>query len=388
MKKGNLFLSLVLSLALLIAPVVHASKIQEYHRDITVQANCEKCKASNPEGIEIELFADGEGIQTATLDKSNDYKTVFTNLPIVKEDNITEIIYSVKGKKDGKTIDLLNEKSNATTKHIEGWYQAPSSEIKNGEDYVIVTDNWNSEQNGRTKFVMLNHDMGLTDVNVVSEMNNINGVVSKTRLDIDSNGAAIWNFAKYNKNDEYSKYYQGNWWRIFDKSDTNGKHIALRLRDFVYQFRNTARTGYYPEDNSLYTGYMRLDPIEDTGRAYMWSYNIIGDNPEELPKQYMGVDFNANLTNQSVPEYSAQFRFYKYFDSESNTIATNLYDTTIEFDLCEEEPEKEPKVLPPSEALPDNPNTIDDIILGFVGIISSITFATIIVIISKKKLSI
>ena len=206
MKKGNLFLSLVLSLALLIAPVVHASKIQEYHRDITVQANCKKCKASNPEGIEIELFADGEGIQTATLDKSNDYKTVFTNLPIVKEDNITEIIYSVKGKKDGKTIDLLNEKSNATTKHIEGWYQVPSSEIKNGEDYVIVTDNWNSEQNGRTKFVMLNHDMGLTDVNVVSEMNNINGVVSKTRLDIDSNGAAIWNFAKYNKNDEYSKY--------------------------------------------------------------------------------------------------------------------------------------------------------------------------------------
>ena len=129
MKKGNLFLSLVLSLALLIAPVVHASKIQEYHRDITVQANCEKCKASNPEGIEIELFADGEGIQTATLDKSNDYKTVFTNLPIVKEDNITEIIYSVKGKKDGKTIDLLNEKSNATTKHIEGWYQVPSIQM-------------------------------------------------------------------------------------------------------------------------------------------------------------------------------------------------------------------------------------------------------------------
>ena len=80
-------------LLLLIFPfVVKANYIGDFTKDINISLNCEQCDPNYEPSVTFQLFADGEPLEdyVIELNKDNEYKHVFEDLPVFKEDTDEE----------------------------------------------------------------------------------------------------------------------------------------------------------------------------------------------------------------------------------------------------------------------------------------------------------
>lgn len=90
--------NLIIIFLLMITPmIVNANHIGDFYKDINVSLNCELCDPNEEPEVKFQLFADGEALEgkELVLNKNNEFKGVYEDLPVFKEGTFEEINYEV-----------------------------------------------------------------------------------------------------------------------------------------------------------------------------------------------------------------------------------------------------------------------------------------------------
>lgn len=353
----------ILAMMLIMPLTVSANYIGEFTRNINISLNCEFCSDDTEKTATFQLFANGEMVEGASivLNEENEFKGSFEDLDVFDE-NFAEIEYEVK-MLDGEEYKSIPKEDITYEKvPIKKWVQVMPEDIKPGHEYVLFTDNWNYEQNGYGKFVLMSGDMYLEEINAIPEYNIINGKKSYYVLDGEPNEESIWTTSEVSKDDleykAFKDYIQFNTYK-----DTKLSLAGYNYGGWMYfGYRETDNENYYIEDEYAFnTNKVKIVPIEGTvGRFYISSINTTGAGAYTVPA-YVGVDHFYNVVAQTVPEYSAQFLAFEYIESEDVETVYNMKIGTV---LCEQAKVEE-------ETTEKNPETGN-------GIITIVTVASII----------
>ena len=336
------------ALVLMLFPiVVHANQIGYFKETITVDINCDDCNPWEEQEVTLQLYADGEEVEgkRVTLNKDVGYQTKFEELPMFKENTVTEIEYEVKYLKDGQFVNMPNKKINYKKKNIEKWVSVLPQDIQPDHDYLFLTDNWNYEQNGFSKYVVLRGDVTVKGAKPDSDYKLINGKESYYSLTAEPPANAVW---------RVTAAENGSWYL------TNGEGKKLTVAGYNkgdsinYIFKHSGKVGYNSSDDSFNNNIMVFDPIAETlGRFYitgMGQYHPDAVTESFVPStedtpQYLGLNFNNQVEAQVERDYGAQFLAFEYYEGEAEVMT----DISVSMDLCE----KAPVV---------NPDTVDNIV--------------------------
>lgn len=373
MKKLIFVILLILTMPL----IVSANEIGEFKRTINISLNCEFCSENTEKTATFQLYANNEMVEgkSIVLDESNNFEGSFEDLDVFDENNV-EITYEVKMLKNGEYQSIPEEDITYEKVPIKKWVQVMPEDIEPGHEYVLFTDNWNYEQNGYGKFVLMSGDMYLEEIEAVPEYNIINGKKSYYVLNGEPSEEAIWTTSTVSEDDPeydvFKDYIVFNTYR-----DTKLALAGYNYGGWMYfGYRETDNENYYIEDEFAYnTNKVKIVPIEGTiGRFYISSINTTGAGAYTVPA-YVGVDHFYNVVAQTVPEYSAQFLAFEYIESEDVETVYNMQVGTV---LCEQLKVEE-------ETKEENPNTGNRIItivtvLSIISMLAIITF-------TKKRLN-
>ena len=364
---------LFLLIMILVMPLtVSANYIGDFTRSINITLNYEFCDEATEKTATFQLFANGEIVegQKIVLNEENEFKGSFDDLDVFDEE-FNEIEYEIRmvdgnGYKSIPKEDITYEKTS-----IKKWVQVMPEDIEPGHDYVLFTDNWNYEENGHGKFVLVTGDMYLEETNAVPEYNIIDGKKSYYVLTEEPNEEAIWNSLAVSTEDEEYETFKDH---IMFNSYLDKKLVLAGYNkgDWVHWiFKQSGKEGYYIDsEDAWYTNKVEIIPIEGTiGRFYIASQNIEGGNLS--PKQYLGIDHFYNIVAQTEPEYSAQFLAFEYVENDNVEVVYNMNIGTV---LCEQKSVEEEKE--------ENPNTGNGIL--FITILALIASAVTVKGLRKK----
>ena len=365
----------ILAMMLIMPLTVSANYIGEFTRNINISLNCEFCSDDTEKTATFQLFANGEMVEGASLvlNEENEFKGSFEDLDVFDE-NYAEIEYEVK-MLDGEEYKSIPKEDITYEKvPIKKWVQVMPEDIKPGHEYVLFTDNWNYEQNGYGKFVLMSGDMYLEETNAIPEYNIVDGKKSYYTLTMEPSEESIWNTLSVSEDDENYDVFKNH---IMFNSYADKKLVLAGYNkgDWIHWiFKQSGKEGYYIDyEDAWYTNKVEIIPVENTiGRFYIATQNIEGGNLS--PKQYVGIDHFYNVVAQTVPEYSAQFLAFEYIEEEVEVV----YNMQVGTVLCEQAKVEE-------ETKEENPNTGN-------GIITIVTVASIIsmlaiITFTKKRLN-
>lgn len=368
MKKLIFMILLILTMPL----IVSANEIGEFKRNINISLNCEFCPTSTEKTATFQLYANNEMVEgkSIILDESNNFKGSFEDLEVFDENNV-EITYEVKMLKNGEYQSIPEKDITYEKVPIKKWVQVMPEDIKPGHEYVLFTDNWNYEQNGYGKFVLVSGDMHLEETNAIPEYNIVDGKKSYYTLTMEPSEESIWNTLSVSEDDENYDVFKNH---IMFNSYEDKKLVLAGYNkgDWIHWiFKQSGKEGYYIDyEDAWYTNKVEIIPVENTiGRFYIATQNIEDGNL--LPKQYVGIDHFYNVVAQTEPEYSAQFLAFEYIEEEVEVV----YNMQVGTVLCEQVKVEEE----------ENPNTGNRTIT-IVTVVSIISMLAIITF-TKKRLN-
>ena len=305
--------------------------ILDGYKHISVKFNCDDCDPLKDKSVTVQLFADGVATnRKKTLNKSTGYEYMFKNLPIFKEDEMTEIKYEVKvlNNDSYQAIPRSTTKNNKTT--IKKWVQVLPENIQAGHTYVLVTDNWNYQNNGFSRRVFLRGDVTAKGAKYGLEYNVINGKKSYYVLTEDPVENTSWTVSNVPSDD--ANYETFSTYLMFTNEE--GKKLTLTGYDrgssinFIY--KHSGKDGYIEDENAQYTNKVKLYPIEGTkGRFRIGTTNLY-EEPNNMT-QYVSLDFNNQYRATSEIDNAAQFMAFEYVDVEVD----NVREVVISSVLCE-----------------------------------------------------
>ena len=339
-----------LILLLMIMPVfVYANKIGDFYKDINVSLNRELCDPNEEPEVKFQLFADGEALEgkELVLNKGNDFKGVFEDLPVFEDDGYTEIKYEVKFFEDGEYRSLKPEEITYKKEKVSKWVQINPEDIQPGHDYVLFTDNWFYEYNDRDPFILLDGDLYHQYVEVELDYKIINGKKSYYSLLTEPKEETIWHFEKLPETDELYDIYKGYW------ELTNYDDLHLVLSGYMgygsnsYFYKVSDNNGL--AEGKTYANRVKIEPIEDElGRFRISSQAYWSE--DHLTTLYLGIGHSVEAKAQKEIDYAAHFIAFEYLENEEVEQAYNIVVSKV---LCESETQEEQKE-PKKE---ENPNT-------------------------------
>ena len=168
-------------------------------QNINVALDCEKCFLKDDISVKFQLFVGEEPIEgyELILNKDNDYKGVFTNLPVYNYDTGEEIPFSVKYYDDGNYQDLEEDEIASKTVKISKWVHVLPENITSGHDYILLSSRIVNDQSNDYIVFALNSDLSTTEVEVepyyIYSPSNNNQVPLFTLLN-DPPASMIWHF--------------------------------------------------------------------------------------------------------------------------------------------------------------------------------------------------
>ena len=367
-----------LAILLMILPlIVSANAIGDFYKDINVSLNCELCDPNDEPEVKFQLFADGEALEgkELVLNKNNEFKGVYEDLPVFKEGTFEEIKYEVKFFEDGEYRSLKPEEITYKKEKVSKWVQVMPEDIQPGHKYALFADNWNYEENGYGKFAIVNGLMQLEETNVVPDYKMIKGKKSFYSLTVNPETNSLWTITKVPSTDAL---YQGfeKYWVM-----TNFESKRLSLSGFDkgdwidYVFRQTSKPdGWADADGSWNTTKVEFIPVEgEPGRFLITSHNIIND--EVRGTKYMGVDHFYMIKAQAEEQYGGHFMLFEYLENEEVEQAYNIIISKV---LCESESESQSQEE-------KNPNTKAGVIILAIPVISFIISLVVIIVLDKRK---
>lgn len=371
---------LIIMILLLLPTFVSANEIGEFKRTINLSLNCDYCKEGIEKSATFQLFANDEIVEDAviTLDESNEFKGSFKDLAVFDENNV-EINYEIKKLENKEYKSIPKDEITHEKTPIKKWVQVMPEDIKPGHEYVLFTDNWNHEQNGYGKFVLINGNMYLEEIEAVAEYNNINGKKSYYTLTSNPSEKSIWSTSNVSKDDEefdtFKDYFMFNSYQK-KKLTLSGYNKG----DWIHWiFKQSEKEGYYiEEEDAWYTNKVEIIPVEGTiGRFYIASQNI-NEYGDLSPKHYIGIDHFYKVVAQTEPDYSAQFLAFEYVEEEVETV--NNLDVGVV--LCAKDELEETKEEVKVEKDEKNPETDNGI---FTIAIIALSVSSLIIIALRKK---
>lgn len=323
----------MLLLMLIMPLVVSANYIGEIKRSIHISVNCELCPQSVERSATFQLFANDKIVegQKLILNEENNFEGSFKDLNVF-DDNNEEIVYEVKKEVNGSYESIPKEDISYEKSAIKKWVQVMPEDIEPGHKYVLFTDNWNYEQNGHGKFVLMTGNMSLEEIEVVPEYNIINGKKSYFTLVGEPSEEAIWTTSSVSKDDEEYEIFKD--YIMFNSYENKRLTLAgYNKGDWVdWIYKQSGKEGYYIDyEDAWYTNKVRIEPIIGTiGRFHIASQNI-NSYGDLSPTHYVGVDHFYNIAAQTEREYSAQFLAFEYIESEEVETVYNMKIGTV---LC------------------------------------------------------
>ncbi len=332
MKKYIMFIAII---AFVFPFTVLANEIGDFNKSINVSINCDQCTDINTKEIHLKLYADGKEVQgkDLILKKQNNFKGTFTDLPIFKEDDVTEINYVVKFLEDGEYRSFSNADITLNKVRASKWVSVSPNNIQPGHKYVLFTDNWNYAENGHGKFAVLGYNMSLIESDATADYKIINGKKSLYSLTIDPYPEDIWTVSKVPNTDLLYDGFEN--YLVF--TNTENKRLSLTGFDkgdwIDYVFRQTSKSdGYNESENSWSTTKVELTPIaEEKERFYLSSHNIINDNVRGT--RYIGVDHFYVIKPQQEVDYAAHFIAFEYVENQE---IEEVYNVKINREICNE----------------------------------------------------
>jgi hypothetical protein len=338
--------------------VVHANKIGDFKQTIDVDVDCSECNPWEEQSVTLQLYADGEPVEgkNVVLNPETGYKTKFENLDLFKED-FKQIEYEVKYLKDGNYVSMPNKEITRKKVSVNKWVSVLPDDMEDGHEYVLLTDNWNYENNGFSKYVVLRGDVTVKGAKPDADYKIINGKKSYYSLTEEPPANAKW---VYTKGEESIKL-----------TDEIGKNLTLtgynRGYYIDYIFKYSGKVGFIESDNAYNNNEIVFDKIDNTlGRFYVTSKSLWPEPNNGT--YYLGLNFYNQVEAQSVREYGAQFLAFEYYEGEAE-VETEI---SVSMKLCEKAPDI-------------NPNTVDNIAI-YIGIfIIAVALIVLALVLKKKK---
>ena len=330
MKKKLLFKIILL---LVIFPFsVYANNIGDFYKDINVSLNCSKCANNESMNIHLKLFADGKEVEgtEVILNKQNNFTSTFEDIPMFREDGVTEINYEVKFLEDGKYKSFSNSDISYKKERASKWVSVKLEDLSPGKDYVLMTDNWNYSMNGQPPYILLDKQIGHQFVNVYPDYKLVNGKKSYYSIDDEVEDRCIWHFEKISKNDELYNSYPNSW--ILTSSEN--KNMVLTGYSFdeghTYMFKGSSKKGWSDTDNSYNNYRMIFNPIENELSRFMIQSDVIWDS-DYVRTRYLGIGHMVEQVAQKEAEYGAHIIAFEHVD---NVEVEEVYNVSINRELC------------------------------------------------------
>ena len=322
----------IIMLLLSIFPfVVKANYIGDFTKDINISLNCEQCDPNYEPSVTFQLFADGEPLEDYVIELNNDneFKHVFEDLPVFKEDTDEEINYEVKYLENGNYVALKEDEVTYRKEKVSKWVQINPEDLEPGHDYVLMTDNWYYEYNDRDPYILLDGDLYHQYVEVVPDYKIIDGKKSYYSLVTEPDAVTIWHFEKLPEDDDLYEFYEGYW------ELTNYDDLHLVLSAYMghgsnsYYYKVSDNNGLY--DNKTYANRVNITPIEgELGRFKISTEAFWSEN--HLTTMYLGIGHMVEAKAQREPDYAAHFLAFEYLEDEE---VETVYDVVITKVLCE-----------------------------------------------------
>ena len=207
-------------------------------------------------------------------------------------------------------------------------------DIRPDHYYVMFTDNWNYENNGYGKHLVIDHDLAPiyleADVNYIS----FDGKESYYTLLEEPPESAIWKFTIYEdiptvKSEQPYSNISDYQWML---SNYTNKKMALagKVEDVghTYIYKVSERNGWQFNNTWLYSNLLSITPGEK-GR-----FNISAQlewEIDHISKRYFGIDSNGHEEAQIPIEFSAQILAFEWIENKEVDL---LKDVVITKTLC------------------------------------------------------
>ena len=322
-----------LLLIMIIPVVVSADHIGEFKKSFNISVNCDQCKSLEGKEAVFQLYVNGEAVEGSklVLNQDNDFKGSFEDLDVFEDDGITEINYEVRFLDDGEYRPLTEEEISYKTTKVSKWVSVLPEDIQAGHDYVFFTENWNSEINGYSHYVILTGTVRLEASEAVPDYKLINGKRSYYSLVVEPSEEAIWHVENVPEDDPNYELF-GDFKMLVNNID--GKKLTLagyNKGNWVdYIFKYSGKDGYIESEDAMYNNKVNIIPVEGKrGRFFITSYVVWPDRVSKV--RYLGVDHFNNVVKQTEPENSAQILAFEYVEDQE---VSQLIDIQVGTVLC------------------------------------------------------
>ena len=290
-------------------------KNTDYKRSIDVSFDCNDCDSRKGEDVTLQLFAnnikvDGEEV---TLNDKVGYDHIFTSLPVFDE-SMKEIKYDVRVLKNNQYVSLPTSYSNFETETVNKWRQVLPKDIKEGNTYLLVTENLNYKSNGFSRYIYLRGDVTAKGSNIITEYNIINGDKYYYSFLGEPIENTKWTVSKvptddpdYNTFKDYLMFTNEGGKKLTLTGYNNGGDI-----NFIYKY--SGKNGYVESEDAMYTNKVAIIPTNDIfGSFYIATKNLYPEPNNMLQyislssqNQYQASDNINNATKFMAFEYGTE----------------------------------------------------------------------------------
>ena len=330
------YFALTVLFVLFSAVNVNAGHIGDFYRDLTVTINCDSCEPDEEREVTIQLFADGEPVEDGerTLNKEIGYSTSYYDLAIFRgEKTPAEVEYDVRVNEGGKWKVLPVISKTYYKEEIADWVSVNPEDLVEGHEYVLLTENWNYEENGQGKYVLLNNHVELSQTQPGANYRTIAGNKAYYYLEEEPADGDIWTLTKIATDDpDYALYPD-----TYILTNREGKKLVLSQFDkgdwIDTIWRYSGKNGFNESEVSLNTNKLSFIPEpENRGRFRIAAAtNFEGDMQQQ---QFVGVNHFYAIQAQTEADYAAQFLAFEYIEREAEFMS----EMNVEYDLCSKNP--------------------------------------------------
>ena len=290
-------------------------------QNINVALDCDKCFLKNDINVKFQLFVGDEAIEgyELVLNKDNNYKGVFSNIPVYDYDTGEEIPFSVKYYDNGNYLDLEDDEIASKMVRITKWVQVLPENITENHDYVLLFEKGTTQKNNEFEIYALNYDLStikvdLDDYRVYSPTD---GTLSLYTLLNDPPASTIW---RYEPLIQYTRtklrLQSSNESKYGYFKNYNDEYLSLvggttNFREDFY-FTHSTKLGWVDSEQSLYEKSLKLTSNMDGAFTISSNINWYDFLPSEKSAalaasygdydiRYLRIDddLNANATENS-----------------------------------------------------------------------------------------
>ena len=293
------------------------NKHSEYQRKITVKVNCSGCEYRKDNGILLQLFADGQKVEDESikLDSKTGFTHTFDNLPVFQDDSFQEINYEVKGYINGKYYPILKKDISHQKKKVHKWIQVFPEDIKDGQTYILTTDNLNYAANGFSKIIYLRGDITAKGAAVIPEYNIIDNKKSYYVLDGEPVENSKWVVSKVPSTDpDYNEFKD---YLMF--TNEGGKNLTLTgyngSSGINFIFKYSGKNGYIDSEDAMYTNKVLITSTKDAKGTFVIGTKNLFPEPNNM-MQYLTLNGNNQFQAGTDIDNATKFKAFGLVDKE------------------------------------------------------------------------